>query len=459
MDQTNTPRRPGGQRRLLFAGLIGLLLFIALALWGGAPPPEKLAAFIAGLSGLIVVVFGIGLAGWHLLLRPLPPGHKRPALAMQPAGQRRLMAALVTISGINLIVGGFWDEVWHRQYGIPFGEDLFWRPHLLIYSSILLICVLTAWAWFTLIRKGRGSWQQRFRANPILGLLALVGVFLFLALPADPAWHLLYGDDIAAWSIPHIVLTFSFALVLLLAAAIQMSTVRPRSWPGSGRFQAADVPVIVAYAFILTVGLQALTTDWDGGSVALLMTRPAWLLPAVIAGLATGAGALANHTLRRAGAATLTGGLALAIRFLLIEAFDYQEIGVGAWLASLGPMLAIDLWYGWRVFRMGRPANWLTTGLIAATGAALIAFPVINAYYAYPAIELANLPAMLLAVVAAAGGAAWVGQSVGDYLAVENKQLEEGLPARSRLQLVPPLAFLAIIGFIAFFVSTAGAPV
>jgi len=39
-----------------------------------------------------------------------------------------------------------------------------------------------------------------------VGGLALMGFLLVYALPADPIWHSIYGDDLSAFSIPHVVL-------------------------------------------------------------------------------------------------------------------------------------------------------------------------------------------------------------------------------------------------------------
>ena len=112
--------------------------------------------------------------------------------------------------------------MWHRSFGLPFGEDLLWRPHLLLYFGFLSVSALAGVALLILLRgssdlQSRPSLQQRFRAQPVLGLLTLVGGFLIFAIPADPVWHTLYGEDITAWSLPHLILTISFAMIMFLA--------------------------------------------------------------------------------------------------------------------------------------------------------------------------------------------------------------------------------------------------
>lgn len=446
------------RRKILVTGILALALFFALAFWGGAPTREKLPAFFLGVALLAIVTSAFAFAAWHLLLRPLPPGHKDPELNMMKASSRRLLAALVAISGISLVVGGFWDEVWHRQYGIPFGEDLFWRPHLLIYSSILVTCLLAGWGLLDMLRHGKGTLQQRFRANPIVGLMVLVGAFMMFALPADPLWHILYGEDISAWSLPHIILMFSFALVMILAAAIHLSTVAQRTWRTIRHFDQQDILVIVVLAFTLMVGLQALTTDWDSERLALLQQRPEWLLPAVIVAMATLIGTFANHALRMVGAATVTGLLALVIRFGLLQVFDYPGISLGAWLMALAPMIAMDLWYGYSLNARQNPPKPAIAGVTAMTGMALISYPLLNRFYAYPQIGLGNLVPVMLTGLIAAGGAAWVGQGLGDYLAMANKQVEPTTFALRSLRLAPAIALVAVVTFIFVFISTASPP-
>jgi hypothetical protein len=450
----STPRK-----KYTLVGAIFLAFFVALAFWGGAPPTASIPAFAAGVVILALVLLAFALAAWHLMIRPLPARHRRPELRTMRASYRRLLATLAGLAGINLVVGGFWDEVWHRQYGIPFGQDLFWRPHLLIYSSIAIIMGLAFWALMDMFRHGQGSLQQRFRANPIVGLLVIVGAFLAFALPADPIWHILYGEDISALSIPHVVLTLSFSLVMVLAVAIQQSTVPARRWRFIGRPSLRDALAMVLLAFVLLIGLQALTSDWDGGSLRALQERPQWLLPAIIVAMATLIGTTANHALRTVGVASLTGLLAITIRLSLIAMFGNPEVGTGAWYAALPPLLALDAWYGLRLKGRGRAPAALSSGVAAMAGMALVSFALVNRFYAYPTISPANLLPILLTGMAAAIGASWVGQTLGDFLGLENKDLEPAGAGRRALRLIPPAAFAGVIGFIVLFILTAAPPV
>src|SRR5262245_37249239 len=196
------------------------LIFAALAYWGGAPRRD--AAFFAGV---IILLAALGLYGalvWALLFKPLP--EEAPPLPRTSARSRQILALLVGICGVNFVVGGIWDAVWHLNYGIPFGQDLLWRPHLLLYSSFLLIAGFAFGGLNIVLKNGQGSLQRRFRQNPLVGLLALVSGFMLVIVPADPLWHMIYGEDISAWSLPHLVLAAGFSLVMIVSAMIQAST-------------------------------------------------------------------------------------------------------------------------------------------------------------------------------------------------------------------------------------------
>lgn len=453
--------------KLAAVGLLAAALFSALAIWGGVPA-QRQVAFAVGVLILLAALLAFGAAGWYLLLRPAQEPIAAGGLLSVPT--RRLLAALLLIGGLNLVVGGFWDEVWHRRYGIPFGEDFFWRPHLLIYSAIAIMGLLALSGLVVLARRGRGSLPARFQAEPAAGLLVLVGAFMLLALPADPLWHQIYGQDISAASIPHLLVAFTFALTMILAAAIQLSTL-PASGAASG-LRPAELPAILSLAFVLLIGLQAMTTDWEG-SQGPFLGRPEWLLPATIAGLAVFVGALAKASLRRtatgragaasrSGAATLTGLTALAIRLGLLTLFDAPNITTKAWLLALLPLLALDL-AGWFTQLRRRPwprvvATPWAAGLAAAASMTVAGFPLLNRFYAYPQITLANLPEMVMAVAVAAVGAAWAGQAAGDFIAARKYGMEERI-ATGHWQLLPPLALLGSVVFLVWFIATARPPV
>lgn len=443
-------------RQLLLAAAVTVAVLVAMTVWAGLPPARFLPQFILGVAVLIGVMLGFGGLVWHLLLRPLPAGQRRAARPLG-AGLRRLLVILLAIACLNLIVGGFWDEVWHRQYGVPFGEDLLWRPHLLIYTAILTVALITFGGLAYLLRRSRGTLQQRFRSDPVIGLLALMGGFLMIAVPADPLWHIIYGEDISAWSLPHLLLVFAFSAVIIGAGAVQLSTLPVRRWQPLWRVQAPDLPLLFITTFLLLTNLQVLVTDWDASSRPI-GARPDWLLPAVLAGFAAFVGLLALHALRTVGAATVTALLALAARYALMSAFDFDALSAGAWLAMVPPMVALDAWYGWRVLRGRPPAPVLVDGAVALLGMG-VTLALLGTLFDGHGLAAGRLWLALPAVWLAASGGGWLGRTVGGYLATANKFVDDSAESSPILRVVPPVALVVVVLFIVVFVTTATAPV
>ena len=118
----------------------------------------------------------------------------------------------------------------------------------------------------------------------------------------------------------------------------------------------------------------------------------------------------------------------------------------------------MDLWLAIGLWRQ-RPSGWRTTGLAGLVGMVVISFPLINQFYAYPTIAAGNLAAMLLACAVAAVGAAWVGRTVGDYFAMENKQVLDTAVTPAYLRYLSPVIAVAALIFVAFFIATASPPV
>lgn len=446
---------------LLAAG--GLLLtFLLLTYWGGLPPANQRLIFVIGV---LVLIASLGLFGWlfwHLMLRPLPAGQSAAKGTTLPAAYRQILALLITIGGLNVVVGGFWDEVWHRSYGIPFGEDLLWRPHLMLYLGFGIVSLLAFAGLYIILKHGRGTLQQRFRADPVVGLLVLVGGFMIYALPVDPLWHIIYGEDISAWSIPHLVLFTSFTLIMLLASAIQLTTMSPQKWGARVRLGFNELLIGLTLAFALNITLQVMTTEWDVIQAlpavrdSSFWARPEWLLPAIISGLATLFGVISLHTLRVPGVALITGLLALATRAALVQAFGQVGISANVWLVALAPLAALDITTAWRTTRAAHPLPWWGSGLAAWVGMGLGLW-LIDRLMVYPEVTSGALPAMLIASLTTSLGGAWLGSRLGDYLATANKNVEATPYTWARL--VPPLAGLGVLVFIVLFIVTATPPV
>jgi hypothetical protein len=393
--------------------------------------------------------------GYHLLVRPLPAGHKNPAVNILPATYRRLLAIILGIGGMAVTVGGFWDEVWHRVYGFPFGPDLLWRPHILIYMGLLTPPLLAMISLFRVMRSGKGTMQQKFRADPVLSFLVMAGLLLAVAEPLDPVWHTIYGTDISAWSLPHLLLICT-SLVMFLAAFIQLTTMEKLEWRGIWQASPGQWLIVLFFTFAMTNQLQVLATDWEAGN-GMSQLRPVWLLPLIFIVLATFLGSIANRATRTYGAATIIAVFSIAIRWGLTRAFEYQ-VPVDAWLPVIAPMVGLDAWDALRPHK-GGAENPLLSSVAANLPLILISFPFINRLF--PHLNLSGGTAFVAALVCLVGGAvgAWIGQTIGDGLGNAPRQLEAESPANARLQIVSPVLFAAAVVFIVFFVVTASSPV
>ncbi len=443
----------------LIAALFALGIFVAFTFWSGVPTDERANIFWLFVVLLLIFSTGFVAMSWHLMFRPLPERQRAaPALELS-VGTRQFLSLLLAIGGLCLVVGPFWDEIWHRQYGIPFGEDFFWRPHLLLYFGFGAGVMVGFWALSYVAFRSKGSFQQRMRATPLIGLVILSSLFLMYVVPADPVWHMVYGRDLSAWSIPHILLLISIAIVMLMAAIVHLSTVPVRQWQGIHKISAQDILPLLMFAAMMMPWLQILILDWDQAFVdpARLENRfrPEWLMAANIVFTATFAGVIANRSLRRVGAATVTGILALIMRYLMIQIFGVQETThYDAWILALAPMIAIDVWMAYKILISKSEVPWYTTGIAAAVGM-LIAAPLLTALY--PFLPIVNIVVFAAAVLVAGLSASWIGTNVGEYAAVENKQLAE-----QTAFYMPGIAIGTLVTFLIFvviFINTAPPPV
>lgn len=442
-------------KRLMLIFLMAVM--VVLASWGGIPQANQSAFFIG-----VIVLLGGAVAYfaliWHLLFRPLPASQQTFEQTSIPIPYRRIIAVMLTISGVNLVVGALWDEVWHRSYGIPFGEDFFWRPHLLIYSAILMAMLVSFGGLAIISFKFKGTFQQRFRTDPVLGLMTLIGGLMVLVIPTDPIWHSIYGVDLTAWSLPHIILAFGFSSIMILAIAVQLSTIARSNWESILHLLPTEWIVLVSGAFVVMMNLQMFTTEWDGNFAATMRhLRPEGTLALLLIGVIVFVSTMMNHSLRRYGTATATVLLSLLLRVLLLNIFQYELLTYNAWLISLPIALAIDIGYAFLIKRNITP-NFVETAIIGTIGLALGSLPLISQLYPYPQVNAQTIPFMLSGGFLIAVLTAWLGIGLGNYFAYNNKQLVT-TQVSPRIRLIPPLSFLAVLVFIYFFIASATPPI
>ena len=439
----------------------GVLLFGAFTAWGGIPTDERAGIFWAQMGVLFLATCAFVALFWHLMLRPLAPNLRVPKADSLPVKLRQRIG-LIQVGGLfAIVVGGMWDELWHRTYGIPFGEDFFWRPHLLMYFGFVTFIALGFWGLHYLSSRLKGSFQQRFCANPIVGLFVLNAAFMLYGLASDPFWHLTFGEDLAAWSVPHLILLTSYLLSLLVAAFVNLSTLPLGRWRTILRLNFADALPILLFAAGLLLWLQIALIDWDQTRSGIQLEwlglfRPEWLLAGNLLASVTMLGVLATRLLRCAGAATAVGLLALAIRFGMLQLLDAEVLHYVAWIAALLPLVAIDIYAYYRAVLRDEALDWRGTALV------VIAAMLPNALVIrslYPLKSTDNL-SYGLAVLVVGIGVSWLSHRVADaMLSRRATKLEDSSQA---IFLKPALTFGVLGAFVAFFIifiATAAPPV
>ena len=440
------------------AAIAGILLFIAFTFWGGVPTDERLAEFWVQIVILFVVSCVFIFVTWHLLLRPLPAKHKTPDTIPLPLALKQVLSIMLAAGGLSLVVAPFWDELWHRQYGIPFGEDFFWRPHLLIYFGFGMAILSGFGGLFYLLRSYKGTFQQRFRTNILVGLAVLNAAFLMYVVPADPIWHIIYGRDLSSWSIPHLLLLISIGMMMLLAVVVHLSNVPEYSWRTILDIRFSDALPLLMFAGIMMPWLQILMIDWDqvvSGDASRLVGRfrPEWLLACNVLFTSTFVGILATRTLRSVGSATLVGLIALGLRYSMIQIFEAETMQFAAWVVALAPLIAIDIWTYYSVFVNKGEASWITMGLVVAL-AMLINILVIRNIYN---VDTSNIIVYGIAVLVTGLGMSWFSYQIADLMGSGNsRKVIENQPRYAPMVSIGALGGFVL--FVIFFIVTATPP-
>ncbi|MFN8527678.1 MAG: hypothetical protein U0670_03600 [Anaerolineae bacterium] len=456
---------------LALSGLLFVLIMVVH--WGGSVVTG--VGFVVGVAVVIGLIALFALAAWWLLLSPLP--NKR-VVKMSTAfiGTRQLMVVAVLIGGILLTLGGFWDEVWHRLYGIGgIIDDFWWRPHLLIYGSLAIIAASAFVGFFTVVLRGKGSLRARFRAEPLLGMLMLAAGFQMVFAPLDPLWHQLYGLDLTAWSLPHVLFGVSFALISIAALSMQLSLMPHRPWRFLTHIRPQDILLLLLLMNMLINISQIGTTEWEaltrinGDSSFGFWNRPEWLYPVVLTTLATFVGVIAARTTRIIGAASLVGLLTLAFRAVTISIFNAgaPEIGVSfqAQILMLPPLIALDLWHV-LIARSGKLDHVLAVwgaGVASAFGVLIVSVPLIPQFTVFPRVNGETIPGFILFSVLMGLGTAWMAAQIARFVMRYQPQTDaEALSADAnarRALLIGVGLLTAALAFVVFFIVTATPPV
>jgi hypothetical protein len=171
------------------------------------------------------------------------------------------------VSGLLFITGGLWDEIWHRLYGVSeVLNDFLWPPHKMLYGSMGINAAIVLVALFAGLR-GRGSLLQRLRAEPLIALIGVASAYMMFSAPSDAIWHQIYGLDITAWSLPHILLVGGVALIMITATVIQVSLLPPPIWQSlrgragaGGRIRPGELVVVLLLLAAMVICMQVAVT-------------------------------------------------------------------------------------------------------------------------------------------------------------------------------------------------------
>jgi hypothetical protein len=446
----------------ILLGTVGILA--ALTLMAGLPQGDGMVWFIFGAIVLILFLAGLGTAVWHLLVRPLPENLKVPTKTqLLTTRARHVIALFLTLGTFSVGIAGVWDEIWHSKYGIPFGEDFFWRPHIMLYFSFGTLIVTALWSWWQIMNKGKGTLQQRFHIEPLMGVNFFIGAFTVFALGADPLWHRLYGRDLAPWSLPHMLILMLILMMGLLTISYHKSLLPLREWQFKPKVTGRDVLIAFALVGVLLTWTLIFTIQWYGAAsgsenqILQIARYPDWLFSVFITFLATFFGVTALHATRQIGIATLLGVLTLAARFLLDNGFSGVRVGTQAMWIMLPIMLALDLWYAFSVYRTKNPPVFWTAAIAAAIGYGTIGLVLQANLLPYPVISMGNIPGMIIAGGLSAAVGVWLGQMLGSMNRYGH-EVVEGESGSQTAGLTTRWMYIAFAAATIFWVVTATPP-
>ncbi|HWI61916.1 MAG TPA: hypothetical protein VNT75_08770 [Symbiobacteriaceae bacterium] len=226
------------------------------------------------------------LLGWWIFFSRVQGQTMQPA---RPAPrQAAVLAILLAAGGLSMTFGGIWDAMKHAKTGaIPSGADFLWAPHIMLYASFLAMFAVAVYAMGRLAADGwrAGVRDPRLwlRQNPGVGGLAVAALYAILSIPGDAIWHAIFGVDLTAWSIPHMMLGLSGNAVNLCALSLFLRS-RPRSADRGVR----DVASVIFLAIVLNLLSLLGVLEWEvpgGALTGVVLHRPVWLYPVVFGGL------------------------------------------------------------------------------------------------------------------------------------------------------------------------------
>lgn len=335
------------------------------------------AAIFTGTSvGFIVI------SVWWLYFSPL----RNPIKSVSAPSSRLAgwLAVLLGLSGTLWVVGALWDASMHVKTGeIPGGADFLWPPHLLLYSGFFLALIVAVIALGRVALPGWKSGERDprlwFRQNPYLGAVTLASLYELMALPGDALWHEIFGEDLTAWSPPHLLLAATTAVVIICAIGVVQQS--PLS---ASRKTLKDTAVIGLLGLMLNMLYIVGVLEWElPVGHHFVDARPIWYYPLVGGAAAFFTFVLAKRLVNSRWAATATAATFYTVRLAITAALGLTD--------NIAPAIPLVFMLGavlMDVLPWKRLASTAGRGLAAAasftTGYAVLALPLL---WLYPNIE------------------------------------------------------------------------
>ncbi|MEM7111696.1 MAG: hypothetical protein AAF614_04640 [Chloroflexota bacterium] len=415
-----------------------LVIYLGLTLVAGIPTGINTFFFWGGIVLLLGFLIAMLALGWHLLSRPLAPGLKAKSSTTIFSDTFRISVALWAMLASTMgTIGGIWDAGWHIKYGIPFGEDFFWMPHRFIYFSLFTPILVALYTWVQFIKRGKGTLQQRLRADIPLSLIMLGGLSMAVILPLDPLWHLIYGEDLTGLSIPHTIFTVVNAVTRIGVFTLFLGYFpRPAAWRPLFKANHAELAILLISSLNIIVMVLTLVTDWEGANrlaiasdatfMGLITARPDYSLILTMTLTAVFPTAWGAYATRLTGFSTMAWLLSFMAREGLYLLFGHQVLPE-TWLMLLPIVLGVDLVL-WLNSRRNQPLSLPLMAAIIAVVTTLTTVPLVGILYTVPTITPTNTPIMTLAAFLTAWVALWLGRTLGDYCyQCERNPAKEGI--------------------------------
>jgi hypothetical protein len=446
-----------------------ILVYAAIGLFSGLPSGANLGAFVIGLVVLFLGIAALVSFTWYALVRPLPnrlsPSKKRPL----SDGLRQGTALFLVLMSALGVAAGLWDVTWHVRSGLPFGEDFFWAPHQFIYVALTAPIIVAMFLFYRLIQNSSGTMRQRFRADVPVTLIIIGGIAMLFTLPADPLWHVIYGEDLTGLSVPHIVFSISSTFTLIGTLSILLSYTPLRaSWASILRLNRMEFLILISLAFTFMSLLMPTLGDWEAITLStaalprlpgLVEARPDWAMPFLAVFVSVFPASIALRITRRAGTATLLWLIVAVVRSALFMTYNYGNTGMATMFLILPFMIALDL-AAWVQASRDKPLTALWSA-VAATAAGVVAvLPQIPLFFTDPILSGSNILAIIAAIFVGALCAAYMGNVLGEIIFRTVRfvvPVEGPVFARPVVRVISALSVMLIL-VVVVFVATSSMP-